>query len=632
MPTNYPSGYDDFDNPTANDPLNSPTVPHAAQHTNINDAVEAVQAELGLDPSGAYGTVAARLASVVDGEEIDRRIAEALVKANKYTDDYFLDHINDFHASTPPPPPPPPPLDEYAYKLDIEADKFTLLSAQTMVYSMGRIIMWCQPGESVSFKVKIDGPGAVKMTLKYALARESQDQSERTISFGDLSASVVLDATSEQWSDLVPSVAQVPTTFQFDASGIYNIIIKNTTTEAWRNALDLFQVSLSSMSPISLAAGDVVAPPVDPPADPVITLPALAVPDPGVTDFLVGRDGSLQSIIQTRDIANKVIRVPSGVHDAGWNSLRLNNFDFRGAKIVLDNGAVLRSTEGMHCYGELRNLFLLSYGGRIETDASRIHGDGLYFDATRIDMGANGKPLYNIWIQGLTVRPIPGTGNIIQRGGITLWGGDCVTVIGCDVQWCSGNAFMGENSAASGMSFGRSRQAQAVTPAHGARWLVSNNLIGNQRQMRDGDAADRNGIILDLWSGEISSARNDYMRGETRITDNEIFDVDGRGIHVLVGGMVDAPIIISGNRVHGDIARGLGPSGPKCGIGGYGAGIASNLIVSDNDCSKITSGVNGFEFWSFDGHGGPGVTGKGNKGTVRFSNSRGNTPPSGFIV
>ena len=64
MATSYPSGLDAFTNPTSTDTLDSVTVPHATQHININDAIEAVQAELGLLPKGAYATVRARLDNV----------------------------------------------------------------------------------------------------------------------------------------------------------------------------------------------------------------------------------------------------------------------------------------------------------------------------------------------------------------------------------------------------------------------------------------------------------------------------------------------------------------------------------------------------------------------------------------
>jgi hypothetical protein len=46
MPTNYPTSLDNFTNPTANDSLNIPS--HSLQHANANDAIEAIEAKLGV--------------------------------------------------------------------------------------------------------------------------------------------------------------------------------------------------------------------------------------------------------------------------------------------------------------------------------------------------------------------------------------------------------------------------------------------------------------------------------------------------------------------------------------------------------------------------------------------------------
>ena len=61
MATSYPDGLDNFTNPTASDYLDSATVPHATQHANANDAIEAIETELGTDPKGTYASVKARL-------------------------------------------------------------------------------------------------------------------------------------------------------------------------------------------------------------------------------------------------------------------------------------------------------------------------------------------------------------------------------------------------------------------------------------------------------------------------------------------------------------------------------------------------------------------------------------------
>ena len=61
MSSAFPGGLDNFTNPTASDTLDSATVPHADQHANVNDAIEAVQSTLGTNPQGSSATVKARL-------------------------------------------------------------------------------------------------------------------------------------------------------------------------------------------------------------------------------------------------------------------------------------------------------------------------------------------------------------------------------------------------------------------------------------------------------------------------------------------------------------------------------------------------------------------------------------------
>jgi len=61
MTTSYPGTLDNFVNPTATDKLNSATVPLHQQHTDLNDAVEAIETVLGLSPAGAHLTVKDRI-------------------------------------------------------------------------------------------------------------------------------------------------------------------------------------------------------------------------------------------------------------------------------------------------------------------------------------------------------------------------------------------------------------------------------------------------------------------------------------------------------------------------------------------------------------------------------------------
>lgn len=68
MASAYPGGLDSFTNPVSTDLTNSVTVPHATQHADLNDAVEAIQAELGVAPSGASATLVARLGAATEAE------------------------------------------------------------------------------------------------------------------------------------------------------------------------------------------------------------------------------------------------------------------------------------------------------------------------------------------------------------------------------------------------------------------------------------------------------------------------------------------------------------------------------------------------------------------------------------
>ncbi|WP_294981664.1 hypothetical protein [uncultured Microbacterium sp.] len=65
MGTDYPGALDTFTNPAPTDGMNLPA--HSAQHANANDAIAAIQAELGTNPSGSYDTVKDRLAALAGG-------------------------------------------------------------------------------------------------------------------------------------------------------------------------------------------------------------------------------------------------------------------------------------------------------------------------------------------------------------------------------------------------------------------------------------------------------------------------------------------------------------------------------------------------------------------------------------
>lgn len=62
MAINFPTSLDTLTNPTATDYLNSPS--HSGQHSDANDAIEALEAKVGVDGS-------------VDTNSLDYKVANA---------------------------------------------------------------------------------------------------------------------------------------------------------------------------------------------------------------------------------------------------------------------------------------------------------------------------------------------------------------------------------------------------------------------------------------------------------------------------------------------------------------------------------------------------------------------------
>lgn len=62
--TNYPTAFDDFNNPSASDPLNGVGVQHASQHANANDAIEALQRKVGVNGSAVTSSIDYRVAQL----------------------------------------------------------------------------------------------------------------------------------------------------------------------------------------------------------------------------------------------------------------------------------------------------------------------------------------------------------------------------------------------------------------------------------------------------------------------------------------------------------------------------------------------------------------------------------------
>lgn len=84
MATSYPAGIDNFTNPQSNDALASPS--HSDQHADTNDAIEAIQNELGTNPAGSHDDVKSRL------NDVDRRLqVSATEPSDPEVDDVWVD-------------------------------------------------------------------------------------------------------------------------------------------------------------------------------------------------------------------------------------------------------------------------------------------------------------------------------------------------------------------------------------------------------------------------------------------------------------------------------------------------------------------------------------------------------------
>ena len=68
MATNYPGDIDDFTNPNGTDPVTAPD--HAEQHSDANDAIEALQTKVGADSSTVNTTHDYKLSNVSTGDKV----------------------------------------------------------------------------------------------------------------------------------------------------------------------------------------------------------------------------------------------------------------------------------------------------------------------------------------------------------------------------------------------------------------------------------------------------------------------------------------------------------------------------------------------------------------------------------
>lgn len=85
MATDFPENLDNFTNPDSNNPLSNPS--HSEQHANANDAIEALQAKVGIDGSTDPNSLDYRVSqlevSPLDAEQIQDAIAAAFAAGDQ---------------------------------------------------------------------------------------------------------------------------------------------------------------------------------------------------------------------------------------------------------------------------------------------------------------------------------------------------------------------------------------------------------------------------------------------------------------------------------------------------------------------------------------------------------------------
>lgn len=75
MATNYPNSLDSLTNPSGTDSLSSPS--HSQQHANANDAIEALQAKVGIDNSQDTDSFDYRIAALESGGNVGTELGLA---------------------------------------------------------------------------------------------------------------------------------------------------------------------------------------------------------------------------------------------------------------------------------------------------------------------------------------------------------------------------------------------------------------------------------------------------------------------------------------------------------------------------------------------------------------------------
>lgn len=105
MASNFPTSLDAFTNPSSTDSMDSVSVPHATQHADLNDAVEALQAKVGANGSAVASSHDYKIAQLEAGAS-GGKILQVVqtVKTNAFTTSSTTSEVDitDFSVSITP--------------------------------------------------------------------------------------------------------------------------------------------------------------------------------------------------------------------------------------------------------------------------------------------------------------------------------------------------------------------------------------------------------------------------------------------------------------------------------------------------------------------------------------------------
>jgi hypothetical protein len=163
MATNFPASLDSLTNPISTDTLASPD--HAVQHSNVNDAVEALQAKVGIDGSA-------------DTASLDYKVAKRPIVTNAQSSSYTL------------------VLSDAGKMVEVSnasANTLTVPPNSSVAFPVGTIIDILQTGAgqttiTAGSGVTINSAIGLKMRAQWSPASLIKRATDTWVALGDLSA------------------------------------------------------------------------------------------------------------------------------------------------------------------------------------------------------------------------------------------------------------------------------------------------------------------------------------------------------------------------------------------------------------------------------------------------------------